>query len=168
MQAISSPLERTFPLHGTSAEEVLGQLDELQAGITSEVSGKLSVNSLKGRDDIQALVQQAYVKFFPYNALFSRMEASEAKIENDVLDICVELMNGGDQARANLTGNGADLWRMGGSIAQRDLVDWTLTEAAIRGGLRDVALALTNERLALRPDSTINQRFLEAAQAIGV
>lgn len=62
----------------------------------------------------------------------------------------------------------ADLWRMGGSIAQRDLVDWTLTEAAVRGGLRDVALALTNERLALRPDSTINQRFLEAAQAISV
>lgn len=60
----------------------------------------------------------------------------------------------------------ADLWRMGGSTAQRDLVEWTLTEAAIRAGQRDVALSLSNERLALRPDSAVNQRFQDAAQAI--
>lgn len=56
-----------------------------------------------------------------------------------------------------------DLWRMGGSAAQRDIVDWTLTEAAVRGGLSDVARSLANERLALRPDSTVNRHFLEAA-----
>lgn len=60
-----------------------------------------------------------------------------------------------------------NLWRMGGSTAQRDLVEWTLTEAAIRGGLRDVAFSLTNERLALRPDSSVNRHFLEEVQAIG-
>ena len=38
-----------------------------------------------------------------------------------------------------------ELWRVGGSNAQRDIVDWTLTEAAVRGGLRDVAVALSNE-----------------------
>lgn len=97
-----------LPTTGLAAEQVLGQLDELQADITSEVSGKLSVNSLKGSADIQDVVQKAYAKFFPYNALFSRMEASEAKIENDVLDICVELMSGGDQGRANLTSGGTE------------------------------------------------------------
>jgi tetratricopeptide (TPR) repeat protein len=60
----------------------------------------------------------------------------------------------------------ASLWRMGGSMAQRDLVEWTLTEAAIRAGLRDTALSLTNERLASKPESAVNRRFLEAAQAI--
>ena len=60
----------------------------------------------------------------------------------------------------------AHLWRMGGSIAQRDLVAWTLTEAAIRSGRRNVALALANERLALRPGSAVNRRFLQEAQAI--
>jgi hypothetical protein len=59
-----------------------------------------------------------------------------------------------------------DLWRMGGSKAQRDLVDWTLTEAAVRGGVRDVALALANERLALRPESIPNQTFLVRAEAL--
>ena len=59
-----------------------------------------------------------------------------------------------------------DVWRMGGSKAQRDLVDWTLTEAAVRGGMRDVALALANERLALRPESIPNQTFLARAEGL--
>lgn len=48
----------------------------------------------------------------------------------------------------------------GGSHAQRDIIDWTLTEAALRGGLRDLAAALAHERLALKPHSPINRSFL--------
>ena len=36
----------------------------------------------------------------------------------------------------------------GGSHAQRDVLDWTLTEAALRGGLSDMAAGLVAERLA--------------------
>jgi hypothetical protein len=59
-----------------------------------------------------------------------------------------------------------DLVVMGGSHAQRDLVEWTLTEAAIRAGNRDVAVALANERIALRPESAPNLRFLDNARAL--
>ena len=59
-----------------------------------------------------------------------------------------------------------DLWQIGGSYAQRDVVDWTLTEAAVRAGQRDVALALAHERLAARPRSAPNRRFLRHAEAI--
>ena len=59
-----------------------------------------------------------------------------------------------------------DLWRIGGSNAQRDVVDWTLTEAAVRGGVRDVALSLANERLGLRPRSAINRNFQARSEAI--
>jgi tetratricopeptide (TPR) repeat protein len=59
-----------------------------------------------------------------------------------------------------------DLWQIGGSHAQRDVVDWTLTEAAVRAGQRDVALSLSHERLASRPRSAPNRRFLRAAEAI--
>ena len=52
----------------------------------------------------------------------------------------------------------------GGSHAQRDVIDWTLTEAAVRGGLNDLAEALANERLALKPHSPINRSFLSRAQ----
>lgn len=59
-----------------------------------------------------------------------------------------------------------ELWRMGGSIAQRDLIEWTLTEAAVRAELPGVARSLANERLSWRPNSAINRRFLSQAQAI--
>jgi tetratricopeptide (TPR) repeat protein len=59
-----------------------------------------------------------------------------------------------------------DLWQIGGSHAQRDVLDWTLTEAAVRAGQRDVALSLAYERLAARPRSAPNRRFLRHAEAI--
>lgn len=57
--------------------------------------------------------------------------------------------------------------RFGGSHAQRDIIDWTLTEAALRGGLKDVAEALAHERLALKPHSPINRSFLARATGAG-
>lgn len=48
----------------------------------------------------------------------------------------------------------------GGSHAQRDVIDWTLTEAALRAGSGDIAGALAAERLALRPHSPVNRAFL--------
>jgi tetratricopeptide (TPR) repeat protein len=59
-----------------------------------------------------------------------------------------------------------DLWQIGGSHAQRDVVNWTLTEAAVRAGQRGVALSLAHERLATRPRSAPNRRFLRHAEAI--
>jgi tetratricopeptide (TPR) repeat protein len=59
-----------------------------------------------------------------------------------------------------------DLWQIGGSHAQRDVVDWTLTEAAIRAGQRDVALSLAHQRLATRPRSAPNRRFLRHAEDV--
>lgn len=56
--------------------------------------------------------------------------------------------------------------RCGGSHAQRDIIDWTLTEAALRGGLRDLAESLAHERLALKPHSPINRDFLQRARGI--
>ncbi|MBT8408757.1 MAG: tetratricopeptide repeat protein, partial [Alphaproteobacteria bacterium] len=56
--------------------------------------------------------------------------------------------------------------RFGGSHAQRDVIDWTLTEAALRGGLSGMARALTDERLALRPHSPVNRAFLARAEAL--
>jgi tetratricopeptide (TPR) repeat protein len=69
-----------------------------------------------------------------------------------------------EEAVAHLLPARFDLWRIGGSAAQRDVFDWTVTEAAVRGGLRDVAL--TNERLGLRPRSHVNQRFRQRAEQI--
>ncbi|WP_323042476.1 tetratricopeptide repeat protein [Gemmobacter sp.] len=54
----------------------------------------------------------------------------------------------------------------GGSHAQRDVIDWTLTEAAIRGRMPGLAEALARERLTTRPHSPVNRGFLRRAVAL--
>ena len=71
-----------------------------------------------------------------------------------------------DRAVDHLLAARAELSRMGGSKAQRDIVEWTLTEAAARAGLRGEALSLANERLSARPASVPNRRLYEAAERI--
>ncbi len=52
----------------------------------------------------------------------------------------------------------------GGSHAQRDVIDWTLAEAAVRAGMRNLATALAYERLALKPFNRLNHGLLLRAQ----
>lgn len=55
--------------------------------------------------------------------------------------------------------------RFGGSHAQRDVIDLTLMEAALRDGRKGMAVALSAERLALKPDSPLNRLFRARAKA---
>lgn len=57
--------------------------------------------------------------------------------------------------------------RFGGSHAQRDVIDLTLIEAAFRAGNAHLAMALSAERLAARPDSPLSQLFMRRASALG-
>lgn len=54
--------------------------------------------------------------------------------------------------------------RFGGSHAQRDVLDLTLIEAALRSGQSDLARALAAERLATKPTSPLARLFAERAQ----
>ncbi|MEM7524761.1 MAG: tetratricopeptide repeat protein [Pseudomonadota bacterium] len=53
--------------------------------------------------------------------------------------------------------------RLGGSFAQRDVIGWTLLEAALRAKRFDLALGLANERAALKPTSAQNWRCVARA-----
>jgi tetratricopeptide (TPR) repeat protein len=53
--------------------------------------------------------------------------------------------------------------RFGGSNAQRDVLDLTLIEAALRSGQQALAAALTAERAAMRPTSPLARLFVERA-----
>ena len=54
-------------------------------------------------------------------------------------------------------------YRLGGSFAQRDIIGWTLLEAAVRARKFDLALALANERCALKPTSARNWQYVARA-----
>ena len=51
----------------------------------------------------------------------------------------------------------------GGSHAQRDVIDLTLLEASVRAGNTDMAKALSNERLAAKPESLSNKQLARRA-----
>lgn len=53
--------------------------------------------------------------------------------------------------------------RLGGSFAQRDVIGWTLLEAALRARRFDLALGLANERAMLKPTSAQNWRAVARA-----
>lgn len=53
--------------------------------------------------------------------------------------------------------------RLGGSFAQRDMIGWTLLEAALRAGRFELALALAHERCGLKPSSPQNWRMAARA-----
>ena len=53
--------------------------------------------------------------------------------------------------------------RFGGSHAQRDVLDLTLIEAALRSGQRDLAKALAAERVAAKPTSPLARLFARRA-----
>jgi tetratricopeptide (TPR) repeat protein len=82
--------------------------------------------------------------------------------------LCAFTRGAYDRAVDHLLPARVHLARMGGSTAQRDIVEWTLTEAAVRAGLRGEAVALAYERLALRPRSVPNARFRAAADLLAV
>ncbi len=56
--------------------------------------------------------------------------------------------------------------RFGGSHAQRDLLDLTLIEAALRGGETHLAAALVAERVAAKPGSTSARLFTQRTAAM--
>lgn len=58
--------------------------------------------------------------------------------------------------------------RFGGSHAQRDLLQLTVLEAALRGGDRALAQALAGERLARKPSSPGNRALARRAHLEGV
>jgi hypothetical protein len=74
----------------------------------------------------------------------------------------------GDHEQAALTLHGVRFIanQQGGSHAQRDIIDWTMTEAALRGGLRELAASFANERMALKAHSPLNRGFLARAMAL--
>jgi tetratricopeptide (TPR) repeat protein len=57
--------------------------------------------------------------------------------------------------------------RFGGSHAQRDVIDLTLIEAAIRSGDREKAHKLTQQRMESRPHSPLSGLLRKRADAIG-
>lgn len=140
--------------------------------------------------------QHADGKLYPFNDWHAAMaylgagrDADVARILNtyrDATDDAIETTRWARQIGQPLIAGFAAFWRgdyetaaktlhaarhiansFGGSHAQRDVIDWTLIEAAVRGNLHGLAEALANERLALKPHSPVNRAYLARSRPAG-
>ena len=98
----------TLPSTGKPTEEVASLMDSALADMTGESAGKLAATAFWGTDQVKAIVSEAYERFGGWNALFTFQEPGAARIENDVLDICIGLGGGDENARGNLTSGGTE------------------------------------------------------------
>jgi hypothetical protein len=133
---------------GTVFTDMHAAMTELRSGNEALAEARLATmrQTAAGTDEAAAIYREVGVPL---------VEALIA-FHSEAYDACV----------ARLFPLRAEIWRIGGSHAQRDIVDWTLTVAAQRAGRRLLALGLTYERLAGRPHSLINRRFQREAEKI--
>jgi len=97
-----------LPENASSLGKVEAELDRLNAQMTSGESGKLASTAFWGDAEMKATMSAAYSRFQGWNALFTFQEAAAARMENDVIDICVGLAQGGEDACGNLTSGGTE------------------------------------------------------------
>ena len=97
-----------LPGKGESSDAVLKKIRAFRAAMTPSERGKLSSTAFQGRDEMGKLVYASFMEFLGWNGLFTFQEPAAAQLENDVLDICIGLVSGGEQGRGNLTSGGTE------------------------------------------------------------
>jgi glutamate/tyrosine decarboxylase-like PLP-dependent enzyme len=97
-----------LPQSGESSEAVLEKIRGFRAAMTPSERGKLSSTAFQGRDEMGKLVYESFMEFLGWNGLFTFQEPPAAQMENDVLDICIGMVSGGEQGRGNLTSGGTE------------------------------------------------------------
>jgi glutamate/tyrosine decarboxylase-like PLP-dependent enzyme len=97
-----------LPTQGQDSKLVMDKIREFRASMTPTERGRLSSTAFQGREEMGQLVYDSFMEFLGWNGLFTFQEPAAAKMENDVLDICVSLVSGGEQGRANLTSGGTE------------------------------------------------------------
>jgi glutamate/tyrosine decarboxylase-like PLP-dependent enzyme len=97
-----------FPVQGAPLDAVMRRLEALKGGDVPEAYGQFSLYAMEGGAEVQEVGMRAFEMFFGSNAIFSSMVESLAWLEDEVLAMCVEIMNGGTSGRANITSGGSE------------------------------------------------------------
>jgi len=98
----------SLPPKGRDQGEVEQMLDDVSAMMTDGQAGKLASTAFWGNSEMKAATRAAYDRFQGWNALFAFQEAGAARMENDVIDICIGLAGGDGGSRGNLTSGGTE------------------------------------------------------------
>lgn len=97
----------TFPDHGSSRAEIEALLDSMSADHDVTRAGPSSF-SLEVDDDLQGLIMHAFTRFLTHNAVFGGSLPSLALMEQEVIRMGLDIMNGGPDAAGFVTLGGSE------------------------------------------------------------
>src|SRR3546814_987810 len=98
-----------FPETGQTKEDVLAALRALKTNDSDWKRGRLPLYLFDAGDDIYQMGRAAFFEFFKENALGkNRAFPSVLKMENDIIDMGLGLLHGGDEARGFMTTGGTE------------------------------------------------------------
>ncbi len=100
--------ERVFPEKGKPWKEVKEQLARFRSMDTDEVRGRLTVDMHMGDEDVHRVCIEAYNMFFHRNATLAEYEDGSKIMQHELLRMAVEILNGGEEGRANVTSGGTE------------------------------------------------------------
>lgn len=97
-----------FPDSGTPWEQLDAEMDARARADVPERLGGLTMYSLKGSDEVQAVARAAWSKHFSRNALFSLAMPSLFEMEVEVCGMVLDLLGGAENSKASLTSGGTE------------------------------------------------------------
>lgn len=101
-------MRRSLPAQGHSWPELHRQLSELGSGDVRWREGRAAVYVFNAGEEVEAVQQQAYAMFIAENALGPAAFPSLRRMEADVVEFGLSLLNAPEDAVGNMTTGGTD------------------------------------------------------------
>ncbi len=99
----------TLPKQGMSATEIQQRIEAFRAEDPTFERGRMTAYCMKGSDDLQAVIENAYHVYFFQNALVRRFMPGMRKMEEELRSMCASILAGGTPGvRVNFTSGGSE------------------------------------------------------------
>ncbi len=120
---------RSFPKTGAGWDELKDRLTEGRRGDVDWRTGKISGLLYYAGDDVIQVAHDAYAMYFNENAVYPKVFPSLARMEEEVIDLSLALLNGGDRAAGSMTTGGTESI----FLAIKTARDWARANKPVNG-----------------------------------
>jgi sphinganine-1-phosphate aldolase len=164
----------TLPKQGLSAADVQQRIEAFRAEDPTFERGRMTAYCMKGSDDLQEVIENAYHVYFFQNALVRRFMPGMRKMEEELRSICASILAGGTPGvRVNFTSGGSESLLCGlhaarewaraqrPQVKQPEVVAPFSAHATISKACHYLDLKLT--RIPVRADYRADPKAMEAA-----
>lgn len=108
MSELQTATQHTLPKKGRNAEEILGQLTNLKQHDVAWESGKVLAYVYEPKKETEAVTKAAYSLYLIENGLDPTAFPSLLQLENQLIGIAIELLNGDKETVGSFTSGGTE------------------------------------------------------------